>query len=134
MCVGFYPTTAHLKNSVLSYQALCVNPDTNDGSYNVHELIHDSEEYFSGSFMDDSSLFEERSIPSKKAISVIVQSISLLEGTLLHECKVPQRCDLQGTYNEFLLMYLSVVAWISSVLAPIHKLVGALNSGQLVST
>ena len=104
VCWCLPPTTTQLKNLVISYQVLSVNSDTNDGSYNFHELIHDSEEYFVGSFMDEGSLFEDRSIPSKITISVMVRSISRLEGTLLHERKVPQRCDLQGTYNERLTL------------------------------
>ena len=59
------PTTKQLKNLVISNQVPSVNSSTSDGLYNFHELIHGSEEYFIGSFMDDGSLLEERSIPSK---------------------------------------------------------------------
>ena len=85
------PTTNQLKNLVVSYQVPNVNQITRKGFYNFHELIHGSEEYFIGAFIDDSSLFEARSIPSKIIISIMVQSIPLLEGTLFHECKVPCR-------------------------------------------
>ena len=34
----------------------------------------------------------------------------------------------------FFLMHMTVVACISSVLTPIHRLVGTLNSGQLIGT
>ena len=66
--------------------------------------------------MDDGSLFEERSIPTKITSSIMVRSIPLLEGTGFHECKVLQWCNLQGTHNEFFLVYMTTIAWITTAL------------------
>ena len=97
-------------------------------SNNLHfKLILDAEKFVRGSFGNQGSGCVEKAMPPKIPISVEIVAIALLQGSFFHQEHLPQGGDFDCTYDELLLVDVSLLpdfSGFTSVLFPVHEVMG----------